>query len=376
MQHPEVPVYEPWLVAEDAEAVARAVRAGWISGQSPAVAELEQGFARHTGMPHAIAVSSGTLALELALQAAGIGPGDEVLCPAFCMIACARAIVAAGATPVLVDARAGDYNIDLELAERAVGPACRAILAVHTYGNPIAGDDLREFAARHALLVIEDAAEALGARSPLDGRLVPCGAVGDLSIFSLYANKAVTAGEGGVVLCRSEEHASRVRTLRNLGFSPERRFLHRAPGTNARLSGVAAALAASQLSRLDRTVARKQDVAAVYARRLKGAAVELPVPDARCRSVPWMVALTLPDSLSVDAAEVARRLRARGIDTRPFFLGMHRQPVFLERGLFRAAQFPVTERLGERGLYLPSSPLLDEPTIDRVVAELLHALEP
>jgi perosamine synthetase len=252
------------------------------------------------------------------------------------------------------------------------------VLAVHTYGYPVSGDRLREFADAHRLLLIEDAAEALGARTPLAGKLVACGALGDVSIFSLYANKSITSGEGGLVVCRSAEHAARIRDLRNLGFSRDRRrFWHDVLGTNARLSGIGAALAVSQLARLEQVVQKKNAVARAYAERLAADdRIELPRPEAGTEPVPWMVALTLSDRVRPDAAEVLSRLSERGIDARPFFMGMHRQPALIARGLGSEQALVVCDRLSERGLYLPSSPLLDEATIDRVCGALNQALEP
>jgi perosamine synthetase len=369
-----LPVYEPWLTDADVRAVADAIASGWISGGAPLVAELEQRFAEYVGMPYAAAVSSGTLALELALRALGIGPGDEVICPCFSIISCTRAVVAVGAVPVLVDARPGDYNLDLELVPARITPRTKALLYVHTYGYPVVPEDVVRLAERHRLLVVEDAAEAHGAEAELDSRFRRCGSFGDVSIFSFYANKAITCGEGGMVLARSAETASRVKSLRNLGFGSEQRFLHEALGTVARLSGIQAALGLSQLARVSEIISRKRELADVYRARLLDLPVELPQVAPGTRPVPWMIALTLADSVVIDASELRQRLAARGIETRGFFTGIHRQPALTALGLFAGEIYPVTERLSRRGLYLPSSPKLSASDVERVCEALSLAL--
>jgi perosamine synthetase len=374
MKMPTLRVYEPWLTDADARAVADAVASGWISGAAPLVEELEQRFAEYVGMPYAAAVSSGTLALELALRALGIGPGDEVICPCFSIISCARAVVAAGAVPVLVDARPGDYNLDLELVHARITPRTKALLYVHTYGYPVVPKDVVQLAERHRLLIVEDAAEAHGAEAELDSHFRRCGSFGDVSIFSFYANKAITCGEGGMVLARSAETAGRVKSLRNLGFGSEQRFLHEDLGTVARLSGIQAALGLSQLTRVSEIISKKRQLGDLYRARLSELPVELPVGAPGTRPVPWMIALTLTDSVAVDATELRRRLSACGIETRSFFTGIHRQPALLALGLFGGETYPVTERLSQRGLYLPSSPKLGESDIERVCEALSQAL--
>jgi perosamine synthetase len=365
-----IAIYEPELTEDDARAAAEAVRSGWVA-EGPAVGAFEQAWAQRTDMPHAIAVSSGTAALDLAVRALGIGAGDEVICPAFAIVSCVRAVVVAGATPVLVDADPRTFNLDAGAVSARVGPRTRALLAVHTYGHPF-DPALPVIARRHGIALIEDAAEAHGAEVEIDGALRPCGGIGDVSVFSFYSNKVVTTGEGGMVLARDERVAARVRASKNLCFGAGYdRHRHEQLGANFRLGNVAAAIGLSQFSRLDAIVARKRSLGARYRERLAsthGARLQLHL--AGTKPIDWMIAVVLADR---DARDVAASLSEDGIDTRPFFTGAHEQPVF--RDLLGHEQHPVTTELTRRGLLLPSSPKLDDEAIDRVARALERALD-
>ena len=232
-------------------------------------------------------------------------------------------------------------------------------------------DPVLELARRHRLLVIEDAAEVHGAE--YKGRR--CGGIGDISTFSFYANKLVTTGEGGMVLVRTPRLAEQARALRNLCFQPARRFLHDELGYNFRLTNLQAALGVAQLERFGAIVARKRAIGARYLDGLKGVkGIALPVEEPWARHVYWMFGLVLDDALPMDAAGMAERLRKKGIETRPFFLGMHEQPAFHALGLFRNEHHPVAERLARRGLYLPSGLTLTDAQIDEVVEAVRDVL--
>jgi perosamine synthetase len=368
-----VPVYTPALTADDAEAVAEAVRTGWVAA-GQAIAGFERAWANACGMPHGVATSSGTAALELAVHALGLGPGDEVLCPTFAIVSCVRAIVAAGATPVLVDSDPRTFNLDLGGARRRVTPKTRAILVVHTYGHPVDARALAAFAREHQLRVIEDAAEAHGVEVLTDSGWARCGSLGDVSVFSFFGNKAITTGEGGMLLARDEGVRDRARAHLNLYFEAQRRFHHAELGINYRMSNLQATLGLSQVPRLDGILAIKRRVGDRYRDALRDApGIELQAREAWARTVPWMTAIVLADEVGVDAAEVARRLDQEGIETRPFFQCAHEQPAFTKRGLFAGEHHPVAERLARRGLYLPSGLDLDDETIDRVASTLRNA---
>jgi perosamine synthetase len=277
----------------------------------------------------------------------------------------------AGAIPVLVDSEPQTWTMDVAQVERRITEKTRAIMAVHIYGHPVDMDPLLEIARRHNLPVIEDAAEAHGAECR--GRRI--GSFGASSTFSFYANKLVTTGEGGMLLVDDDHLADRARRLRNLGFQPGRRFLHAELGFNFRLTNLQAALGLKQVDRIAEIVARKRRMGQAYTERLSEVSgVELQVQQPWAHSVFWMYGLVLREETGLDAEQFARRLKDRDVETRPFFLGMHEQPVLRERGLFAGERYPVAERIARQGLYLPSGLALGEAQIDRVCAAVREAL--
>jgi len=366
-----IPVYEPELPAAAAQAAAECVRSGWISSEGPAVRMFEERFAERIGRRHAVAVSSGTAALDIAVAALGIGPGDDVILPAFTIISCAAAVVRAGARPMLADADPATWNMDVGQAADRIGPRTRAIMPVHIYGLPVEMGPLRELAQPRGVRLIEDAAEALG----LTYRGRPCGAWGDVATFSFYPNKPITTGEGGMVVTDDDGVAERCRSLRNLCFEPERRFVHRALGWNYRLTALQAALGLAQLENLGDIVARKRRLAAGYEERLADVPwLQRPMPRTDdAENGYWVYGVALADDVPFDAAEAMRRLHRRGVGTRPFFWPMHEQPVFQARGWFVGERYPVAERLARRGFYLPGGLTLTEAQQDRV-AEAVREL--
>jgi perosamine synthetase len=340
-----------------------------ISSAGPFVARFEAAFAEAVGCRYGVACSSGTAALHLALAAAGVKPGDEVLMPAFTMIATANAAALLGATPVFVDAEPDTWNLDVAQLEAKVTPRTRAIVPVHIYGHPCDMDGVGEVARRHGLAVIEDAAEAHGAMY----RRRPVGSLGDAATFSFYGNKVLTTGEGGMLTTNDAAIAARARELRALCFSTERHFWHRSVGFNYRMTNLQAAVGLAQTERLDDLVARRRHNRDRYVAALADVpGLGLPVERPEVRNVYWMFGLT------VDAArfgctrdELRRRLAARGIETRTFFVPLHIQPAYFRA--HRGESYPVAETLGRTGLYLPSGPALSDADIAYVAREIRRA---
>jgi perosamine synthetase len=367
-----IPVNEPQVGDREMEYVAECLRTGWISSAGRFIEAFEERWAQYCGMKYGVAVSNGTVALDAAIECLGIGPGDEVLLPTFTIISCALAITHTGATPVLVDCDPTTWCMDVAQAVQRITPRTRAIMPVHIYGHPVDMDPLLTAARKHDLAIVEDAAEAHGAEY-LSGRDTPqaawrrCGGLGQLSTFSFYANKLITTGEGGMVLTSDPAQAQKLRGLRNLCFRSDRRFYHTEAGHNFRLTNLQAAVGLAQLERIDAILEKKRWMGRAYAEGLKGiAGLELAPQANWARSVYWMYGVVLAEDRGMDAAEFARRLKAEGVETRPFFLGMHEQPVFLERGLFRGERYPVAERLARQGLYLPSGLTLTEQQVEQV----------
>jgi perosamine synthetase len=374
-----IPVNEPLLGETDLRYVTECVRTGWISSAGRFIDEFEQRWAAYCGKRYGIAVSNGTTALQLAVAALDLQPGDEIIMPSFTIISCALAAVYNGAVPVLVDSDPATWCMDVTQIEKKISERTRAIMPVHIYGHPVDMDPILDLARARGLAVIEDAAEAHGAEY-LSGRDANpvwrrCGGLGTLSCFSFYANKLVTTGEGGMVVTDDAGLNDKVRSLRNLCFRPERRFYHLEMGFNFRLTNLQAALGLAQIERIDDIVARKRWMGEEYTRRLKGLrGLQLPVEESWARNVYWMYGTVVLEETGMDATALAQRLKRSGIETRPFFLGMHEQPVLHQRGLFVDERYPVAERLGRQGLYLPSGLALTEEQLSRVCTVLHEVL--
>jgi perosamine synthetase len=362
-----IPVNEPDLAGREAEYLAECIKTGWISSEGPFVSRLEVGMAKLTNQQHGIAVINGSAALDVAVGALGIGPGDEVILPTFTIISCAAAIVRAGAVPVVVDSEPRTWNMDPNLIENAVTSKTKAIMAVHIYGLPTDMAPVMDIARRHGLFVIEDAAEQIGqVYRHGDGRCSMIGSFGDVSTFSFYPNKHVTTGEGGMVLTRDDRLAQKCRELRNLCFGQPHRFVHESLGWNYRMSNLQAAVGVAQLERLEQTLKKKRLVGAWYDELLgRFDRIEmLPQRTAYAENIYWVNGIVLRDA-PLDASIAMTRLAARGVGTRPFFWPMHEQPVLRRMGFFEGITCPVAERIARRGFYLPSGVTLTRPQVER-----------
>ena len=365
----QVPVNIPLLAGNERRYIEQCLQSGWISSEGPFISEFEKGFSRYIGMEHGIAVSSGSGALDIAVAALGIGPGDEVIMPAFTIISPALSVVRAGAVPVLVDSDPVTWNMDVQQAEQRITPRTKAIIAVHTYGLPVDMDPLIHLASRYKLALIEDAAE-------MHGQLYKrrkCGSMGIISIFSFYANKLITTGEGGMLLCNDTVLAERCKKLRNLAFeSTGRRFVHHEPGWNYRMSNLQAALGVAQLERVAESIARKKRIGEFYTQALgfmTATGYRLPLAaTADAENVYWVFGLVAPSE--EEGNELIRFLSDAGVATRPFFWCMHEQPVFLKMGLFREESYPVAESLARRGFYLPSGLGITDAQLEQVVTTI------
>jgi perosamine synthetase len=357
-------VCEPYLGGREAEYVLDCLKTNWISSAGRYLTQFEQSFARYCGREHGIATTSGTTALHLAVAAAELGPGDEVIMPAFTIAATVFAALYAGARPVLVDVEPDTWTLRVDQVAARIGARTRAILPVDIYGHPCDMAPLVELAERHDLWLIEDAAEAHGA----EYRGKKCGGFGDAACFSFYANKIISTGEGGMVVTDDAAFAERARSLKNLAFNRDRRFLHDTIGFNYRMTNIQAALGLAQLEKIEDYVDLRRRHAASYHRLLADVAgLQLPVERPGSRNVYWMYGVLVEDGFGCSRDELMRELAERGVETRTFFIPMHEQPMFHEHGLFQDEQYPVASDIGRRGLYLPSSTGLTEAEIGYVV---------
>lgn len=371
-----IPVCEPWFPGKEEQYVAEAMKTKMISGSGGAYIErFEQMFAAFCGMEHAVVCSNGLAALHLACLALGLKEGDEVIMPDFTMIASVNAVIYTGAKPVLVDADPKTYCIDITKIEEKITPRTKAIMPVHIYGHPCDMDPILELAKKYNLFVLEDAAEAHGAE--YKGKRM--GSFSDISCFSFYANKIITTGEGGMCLTNKKEFADAMRKLRNHGFDVPR-FTHSIVGYNYRLPNVQAAIGVAQMENANLLVEARRKVGLMYNEKLAGLQelITLPIEKEFARNVYWMYGIVLKDSVKLSKEAVMKALLDRGIQTRSFFVPVHRQPVFLNQAIPNApdcsGSYPVSDYIGERGFYLPSSSTLDEATISHIVGELKAVL--
>lgn len=370
-----LPVMEPGFKGNEAAYLQECITTGWVSSQGSFVSNFEALFAQLHGVDHAIAVSSGTAALHLALEALGIGPGDEVIVPDLTFAATANAVCHAGATPVLADVSLEHWTLDPDAVLAAVGPRTRAIVAVHLYGHPCDISSLIEVARRHNLYVVEDCAQALGAN--YDAK--PVGTLGDVGCFSFFANKVVTTGEGGMVITRSDVTAERVRLLRSHGMKPDRKYWHDVVGYNYRMTNLQAAVGLAQLERFDEILEQRRTLAENYRAELAGIPCmqmqpALPWAEPVC----WLYSVLLEDDRPAwSPSVISQRLAETGVEARRIFHPLHRMPPF-GNGQDDGA-FPVSNRLRQTGLSLPSGHQLTGDDIryvcDRIRDIARHALQ-
>ncbi len=324
--------------------------------------EFEKRFSRFCNAEYGIATSSGTTALHLALVALGVGKGDEVILPTLTMIATANPVIFAGATPVFVDSEPNTWNIDVAAIEEKITDRTRAILPVHIYGHPVDMDPLLSLAKKHNLFVVEDAAEAHGAE--YKGRIVGC--LGDIGCFSFYTNKIITTGEGGMTVTKNSETAEKLNLLRDLAHSKEKRYLHYQIGFNYRMTNLQAAIGVAQMERIDEFIRNRRRNAKLYnsiLRDIKG--ITLPPEADWAKNIYWLYSILIQDDFGTSRDELLTKLAERGIETRPFFIPMHKQPVFEEMGLI-SGDYPIADELCAKGICLPSSSSLKENQINYV----------
>ncbi|KAA0073021.1 DegT/DnrJ/EryC1/StrS aminotransferase family protein [Tardiphaga sp. P9-11] len=357
---PALPIYRPDLSGNEKKYVNECLDTTWISSIGSFVDRFEASFRQATGAAHAHTVSNGTVALHLALHCLDIGPGDEVIVPAFTYIASVNTIAQTGAKPVFVDCRPEDWLIDVEDVARKITPRTKAIMPVHLYGAVCDMSALGALASSHKLKLIEDCAEALG--SSINGQHV--GRFGDVGTFSFFGNKTVTTGEGGMVIAADDELAARLKLVKGQGQSPTRRYWHVELGFNYRMTNICAAIGLAQMERLDAILTRKREIAALYRRLTAGMAAEYQQLREGAASSDWLVSLLLPRGTDRDG--VMSFLKDNSIETRPVFYCAHQMPMFLT-----GETFAIAEDVAARGISLPSYPGLSDQDVERVV-DTLH----
>jgi perosamine synthetase len=353
---------KPWIDRADERAVLEVLRSGQLALGARS-ADFERELAAYVGTRHAIAVSSGTAGLHLAILAAGVQRGDEVVTTPFSFVASTNCFIYEGARPCFVDIDPDTLMPTAEAMAAAVTPRTRALLSVDVFGNPADADGLRRVARRHGLTLVEDACEALG--SEYKGRRA--GSLGDVAVFGFYPNKQITTGEGGMVVTDRPKWAATVRALRNQGREVHDAWLtHSRVGFNYRLDELSAALGLSQLRRIDKLLKARERVAEAYRVRLsRMELLEPPRPVPTTTRMSWF-AYVIRLSPELHRDEVMRALAKRDVPTRGYFSPLHLQPAYRERFGFREGQFPVTEEMSRRCLALPFHPRMTQAEVDAV----------
>ena len=367
----KIPLSRPEITESDIDAVTGVLRGSQLS-LGPKLAEFEDRFANYIGVPYAVALSSGTAGLHLGLLALGIGEGDEVILPSFAFIATANAVLCLRATPVFADIDPVTLNLTADSIARVLTPRSRAILLVHTFGYPAGLQPILALARQHNLRVVEDACEAIGAE--YGGRKT--GGFGDVGVFSFYPNKAITTGEGGVVVTRDRALARTIRALRNQGRRDDDGWLdHSLLGYNYRLPDINCALGLAQLERIESILARREAVATRYNEMLRDHPDVIPPPMTVTNGrISWFVFVV---RLSIrfkrgDRDRVAQTLMKEGIECRSYFAPIHLQPLY-SRCRNADCPLPVTEDVACRTLALPFFNRLNDAGIEQVCRALGNA---
>ena len=360
-----IPVAAPVLEGREKEYVLECLSTTWISSNGRFIVEFEKAFADFCGVEHAVATNNGTTALHLALVSLGLKPGDEVIVPTLTYIASANAVRYCGAIPVFVDNHVPTFNMDPDAIQAKITGRTKGILPVDLYGHPVDLDPILQIAEKNDLFVLEDAAEAVGAR--YKGRRL--GGHGTCATFSFFGNKIITTGEGGMVTTNDGELAARLRLFRGQGMDPQQRYWFPVIGYNYRMTNIAAAIGLAQLERVDLHLAKRKLIAEGYNRRLTRYSDRflLPTAEAWADHAYWMYTIILRESLMVDRDEVMRDLDEAGIETRPVFWPMHVLPPYRDT---TGEAFPCAEFCSSRGISLPTHGLLTENDLDRVVDAL------
>ena len=365
-----LPVAEPELTGSEAAYVLQCVEQNWISSSGPFVSRFEQDFAAFTHLRHPVAVSNGTVALTLALQALQLEPGAEVIVPSATFAATANAVVAAGGVPVLSDVDPVTWGLSPALVEPLISERTRAVIPVHLYGSPCDVDGLRELADARGLLLVEDCAEAIGTTSAA-GHV---GVLSDAATFSFFGNKTLTTGEGGMVFFRDAGAEQRARQLRDHGMSHARKYWHEVIGYNYRLTNLQAAVGVAQVERADSLVGRKRHIGRLYETgiaQIPGLTMMPASPFGE--STYWLVPVLIAPELAAHRDMLMELLASDGIQTRVTFPALHGMPAFTPYR--RAADLPVSDDVARRGLCLPNTPRMSDESVAYIVASLTSNME-
>ncbi|MDQ7837087.1 MAG: DegT/DnrJ/EryC1/StrS family aminotransferase [Thermodesulfobacteriota bacterium] len=363
-----IPVMEPSFEGNEERYLMDALQSGWISSKGKYIELFEKGFAGFLGAKYAVAVSSGTTALHLALVALGIGEGDEVVVPNLTFAASANAVIHAGATPVFVDSMESHWNIDPKEVRKVISHRTKAIMPVHLLGYPCLMGDILEIAGEYSCFVVEDCAEAHGAS--INGKRV--GSIGEIGCFSFYGNKIITMGEGGICVTDDQRLYEKMRILRDHGMNPLKTYWHDMIGYNYRLTNLSAAIGVAQLERLDEILEKRKSLRFVYYEELQGISGLEFRYESPGEIADWLFPVFIDENiLDISRDELIVELKKRNIDTRPLFYPLHKMPPY--RNFPRGGGMPNSELFARSGILLPFYTML-EPEKIRYIGKKIREL--
>jgi perosamine synthetase len=368
-----VPVNTPLLIGNEKKYLNECVNSGWIGTDGPFVKKFENKFSKYINRKYGIALSSGTAALDVAFAALNLKKGDEVILPTFTIISCLNYILRVGAIPVFIDSDPETWNMDTNLIESKITKKTKIILAVHIYGLPAEIEKILKIAKKYKLKVIEDSAELIGQRFKKN----LCGSFGDISTFSFYTNKHITTGEGGMVLTNDKKLADRCASLRNLFFSSKKRFIHKEIGWNYRMSNLQAAVGLAQLEKIEYFVKVKRNMGRMYLKELSNEKY-LDFQKKKIKfsnNIYWVFGIVLKKNCPISLEQLRKKLLIRGIQTRPFFYCLHKQPLLRNYKFKKSSNLNNAENLSKNGFYLPSGLSLSKKKIKFVIKELKKILK-
>lgn len=351
----EIPVYRPMLGGRERAYVNECLDSSWISSKGAFIERFERAFGDYVGAEHVTSVCNGTVALHLAMDALGLGAGDEVVVPTLTYIASVNTIMQTGARPVFVDSLEEGWQIDPQAIRARITPRTRAVMVVHLYGQACDMDPILQICSEHGLMLIEDCAEAFG--TLYKGRHV--GTFGDVATFSFFGNKTITTGEGGMVLAKDGATMRRAFHLKTQGVSPEREYWHDTLAYNYRMTNICAAIGLAQLEQADAILARKREIADQYRAAFQGLPLKVHHELSGTRHSYWMCSIAVDDPAR--RQPLRQHLRANGIETRPVFFPAHTMP-----HCHTDERFPVAESIAARGINVPSFPGLSDDEVRRV----------
>jgi perosamine synthetase len=347
-------VNRPAFLGNEKKYLLNCINTGWISSDGSYVKKFENKFAKFVNRKFSTTVSNGSVALELAIRALKLKKGSEVILPTFTIISCCNAIINAGLKPVLVDCYPDTWNMNVQDVIKKITKKTSAIMIVHIYGITVDVDPIISLARSKKLKIIEDASEVIGQRYKNN----MCGSFGDVSTFSFYVNKHITTGEGGMIVTNKKKIYQRLLKLKNLYFGKgTNRFKHKEKGWNCRLTNLQAAIGLAQLEKIKKIVKKKFFIGNYYRKNLLNLGNKITLPldgNAYCKNIYWVYGLIIKDKINIKADKIIDILKRKGVECRPFFYPMHKQPVFKKIGIFKKEYYPISEKLSAKGFYIPS----------------------